>query len=304
MTLAEAPESHGRNRRFVAPADGLPDLGQKGDPYAPIVAAFKQRGVNDLRPDTIRQIRERTTSGLELVRALAAAEILREGRTPKKDDFFAEYGAWGTVKREKRTDESSRAFRVRQLRKKLATELGVDEDIMGDLVRTLRIDLFYTPVPQLGTAFTANFKGAVESFLRDFGKYNDGQKADAISRRWNRAKKVRNFYGILFSQPKAVTAAWTPYEMEPICTLARNRRAHHSPITPFDRMVLEGINGNRSDQAIISKIRADVGITVPRQMVNYWRALLMGRITIGAQKTDQSNPETQEPTTGSNHPEF
>jgi len=304
MTAAEAPESHGRQRRFVAPADGLPDLGEKGDPYAPIVAAFKLQGVNDLKPDTIRQIRERTTSGLELVRTLAAAEILREGRTPKKDAFFVEYGALGVLRREKRTDANSKAFRVRQLRKKLVAEFSVDEDMMGGLVRGLRIDLFYTPAPQLGTAFTTNFRGTVASFLKDFGKYNDGQKADAISRRWNRAKTVRNFYGILFSQPKAVTAAWAPYEMEPICTLARNRLDHHSPITPFDRMVLEGINGNRSDRVIISKIRADIGITVPRQVVNYWRALLMGRITIGAQKTDQSNLKTQAPATGSNHPEF
>ncbi len=293
MRLGETPTSITRA--------GFPNLGKKGDPITPVVRAYQELGVR-VSPDAITQRRAGRTSGADIDRAVDAAKIVEHGRIPSRDIFFTEYGALGIKNRAKRTDDRSRAFRSSGLRMKLADELGVPGDILGDLARTLRIDLFYTPVDQLGAAFLVCFRETVEAYLRDLKRSNNRQKSEEISRKWNRARTVRNFYGILLHEPRATVTAWTPYEMEPVWTLSKNRLDHHSPLTPFDAMVLSGLDGDKSDQAIIVKIKADIGITVTRQSIDYYRAFLMGRIATKAQKAAQLNSEIQEPTTnGGNH---
>jgi len=64
-------------------------------------------------------------------------------------------------------------------------------------------------------------------------------------------------------------------------------KTHHSPVTPFDRWILTGVDGDRSDKAIINKIKSDLGITVTKHVVDYYRALLMGRIIAKPQEMDQ-----------------
>ena len=257
---------------------------------APVVEAFRERGI-PVSPDAITQLRGETTSGAEIRRAAEAAEIVRLGRVPNKDAFFAQYGSCGIAIRLKRADARSKTFRTSGLRMKLADELGVPGDILGDLVKALRIDLFYAPVDQLGASFRTNFRPAVGAYLRNLKRSGKEQEVAEIKQEWKRAGTVKNFYRNMLHQPRAVVAAWTPYEIEPIWTLAINRLDHHSPLTPFDTMVLIGIDGDRSDRAIVTKIKADIGITVPRQLIDGYRALLMGRVTVKAQKTDQLNAE-------------
>lgn len=265
----------------------LPDIGKKGDPLAPVVQAFRERGI-PVSPDAITQLRGETTSGAEIRRAAEAAEIVRLGRVPNKDAFFAQYGASGI---EKRTEDRPITSAPSGLRMKLASELGVPGDILGDLVRALRIDLFYTPVDQLGASFRTNFRQAVEAYLRNLKRSGKEQEVAEIKQEWKRAGTAKNFYRSLLHQPRVIVAAWTPYEIMPIWALATNRLRHHSPLTPFDTMVLMGIDGDRSDRAIVTKIKADIGITVPRQLIDGYRALLMGRVTTKAQSTDQLSVE-------------
>ena len=268
-----------------APRIRLPDPGQKGDPVAPVVQAYQALGVI-VSHDFISQLRARSTSGAEIVRAVDAAEIVRENSAPSRDLFFIEYGVAGVTQRSKPKDRHSKTFGYKGLTKKLTQELGVSEEVLGCLVKASRIDLFYTPVDQLGVAFPANFRETVEVYLADLKKYNPKLEAEALSRIWNKRKTVKNFNAAMLRQPRWISAAWTPYEVEPLRIRATNRLVHHSSLTPFDIMVLTGIDGDRSDGAIIARMKSDIGITVPRQVVDFYRALLMGRIKANTQKTN------------------
>jgi len=263
----------------------VPDAGQKGDPVAPAINAYEDLGVKVSRSFIARR-RAHSASGAVIDRVVAAGEIVRAGNVSSKDVFFREYAILGVTKRKKRTDDGSKAFGYKGLKRKIIGELGVSDEVMGSLVKALRIDLFYTPVDQLGVAFPNNFITTVEKYLKDIGKYKDKQKAEEISRKWNRSKTVKNFTQIILNEHGETVAAWTPYEMEPISILAVNRLNHHSRLTPFDTMVLSGIDGDRSDKTIIAKIKADIGINIPRQVINSYRALLMGRIKANTKNVD------------------
>jgi len=268
-----------------SPRAKLPDLGQRGDSIVPVVEAFQALGIRVSR-DAITQLRGGTTSGAEIARAVAAAEIIARGDVSSKNMFYKEYGVLGITKREKRTGDRSKGFVFRGLKRTMLNELGVTGENLGNLVKALRIDLFYTPADQLGISFPANYRETVEAYLKDLGKRKNKQKAEEIARKWGKSKTVRNFNGIILNQPREIVAAWTPYEMEPIRTLATNRLNHHSPPTPFDRMVLMGVDGNRLDQAVMERIKEDIGVNISRQIIDSYRALLMGRIKINAQKLD------------------
>ena len=264
----------------------MPDIGRTGDPRTPVVQAYEALGVVISR-DVISQLRSHTTSGAEIGRALAASEIVKEDSVPPKDFFFREYGVAGVTQRTKPAHGRTHAFGSRGLRKRLALEMGISDSVLGDLVKAERIDLFYTPTDQLGTAFMSSFKATVDEYLADLRRSRIPEEG-LIHKKWNNGKTVKNFYGAMLHQPRWIAATWTPYEIEPLRTQAVNRLNRHSPLTPFDIIVLKGINGDRSDAAIIQKINADIGITIKRQVINYYRALLMGRIVPKTIPTTQS----------------
>lgn len=272
-------------RVFVPPDVAMPDTGNAGDPLTPVLDSFMALGVR-IGPSTASDIRRGVHRGIKSRHRLVEATIANNGSIANRDIFFAEYGIQGIMRREKRTDDDSHAFKVRKLKEQIAGTLGVTPGVLGELVRLLRIDLMLTPPSELGASFPIVFQEAVASFFQDFAKYKDPQTAEQMRKTWKQVKSINGFYRMLFAQANATVALWLPYEAEPIFALSSSRLKHASPITPFSSLVLAGVDGRRTDRAIVAQVESNTGITIPKESVSRYRALLTGRITVSATEAE------------------
>lgn len=267
----------------------LPDVGKTGDSKAPVFETFRNLGVK-IDKNTISDLRNGETSGAQIARRIEAQAIVRSDNVQSKDLFFLEYGAIGITKRKILTNGKARRFGIKGLRKKIAEELDLKEDLLGSLVKAERINLFYTPEEELGASFPNDFRQAVNLFIKDASKFGFQDEINEIKRKWKRNKTVKGFYMNLLNLPSEISARWGPYEIKPLWTHALNRIKRGSHLTPFDKMVLQGVNGDTSDEAVLKKIQGDIGITIQRQVINNYRSLLMGRIKAKTQIEDGLRP--------------
>lgn len=252
----------------------------------PMLEAIEARGVK-VHPNFVADLREGRRSGAKTLRRLESAEVTDAS---KKNQFFADVCARALNLRTYNQDRHrAHLFKSDGYVEEIArTQQPVLETwIMELLVRAMRTDMSLTQTGTPNIELEEAFKRIAETYLRakqdmpPSKLQRDAGPFIALDESWDH-QTMEDFYKKFYEHvPRRGIGTWVPYEMEALSLFYTQQLTAGSPLTPFDRSILEfhkgksDVPGERyKDARLAQQVRDATGIEVNYQVVERHRNLL------------------------------
>lgn len=252
----------------------------------PMLEAIEAKGVT-VHPNFVADLREGRKSGAKTLRRLESAEVTDAS---KKDQFFADVCARALALRTHNQDrQRAHLFKSDGYVEEIARtqQPPLKTWVMELLVRAMRTDMLLTQTATPNTELEKAFKRIAETYL----KAKQGMPPSKLQREagpfialdesWDH-QTMEDFYRKFYEHiPRRGIGTWVPYEMEALSLFYTQQLVAGSPLTPFDKSVLEfhkgksDVSGKKYKDALLAQqVRNVTGIGVNYQVIERHRNLL------------------------------
>lgn len=217
-------------RRTAAQLLGM-DLGPKRARIAPYEDKFRDRGYPPAA-STVQQLRGDFTSGVRIAAIFDVNETLTTGTMRNKDVLYAAIATMGTRLR-KKSPRRRNIYASQGLTEEIAQTLGIGVKLLQSYLRSMRTEVVYTEAEGKLDPDIARI------LLHNAHQFVNTKKAKGNTQQWN-VESVGGFYKDLYQNlGERGIRPWAPLELEFFKEYYDRRLREGSPISGYDRLVLE-----------------------------------------------------------------